>query len=99
VAVRLSIACAASAPRRAIEVTQGMRLAKIFTSLSCGVPVIHAGAGEGARLLERESRGLLVPPQQPHDLANAIIGLAADPGRRDAMARAGRALIERDYSW
>ncbi|MGZ8802033.1 MAG: glycosyltransferase family 4 protein, partial [Mycobacterium sp.] len=58
-----SIAFASVATLRSMPVTENMRLAKIFTSLSCGVPVIHAGRGEGARLLQREGCGVVVEPE------------------------------------
>jgi putative colanic acid biosynthesis glycosyltransferase WcaI len=94
-----SIAYASLAAIRAMPVTQGMRLAKIFTSLSCGVPVIHAGSGEGASLLEQNGCGVVTPPENPEALAAAIRSLLADPAKRDAMAAAGRALIVREFSW
>ena len=45
-----SIAFASIATLRNIEVAKGMRLSKIFPSLSCGVPVIYSGFGEAADL-------------------------------------------------
>jgi glycosyltransferase involved in cell wall biosynthesis len=94
-----SIAYASVATLRNVPVAAGMRLSKIFPSLSCGVPVIYAGVGEAADLLARESCGVVVPPERPEALADAIRRLAADPDERDALGVRGRAFVEREYSW
>ena len=94
-----SIAYASVATLRKIEVAQGMRLSKVFPSLSCGVPVIYAGVGEAAELLTANQCGVVVEPEEPALLARAVSKLASEPARRDAMACAGRRLVEREYSW
>lgn len=94
-----SIACASLITLRDIPVARHMRSAKIFPSLSCGCPVICSAGGEGADLVAASQCGVVVPPGDGTALAAAMAGLAADPQRRSQMARAGRALVERDYSW
>ena len=76
-----------------------MRLSKVFPSLSCAVPVIYAGVGEAAELLDAHKCGIVVAPEEPALLAQAIASLASDQSRRDDMGWAGRALVEREYSW
>jgi colanic acid biosynthesis glycosyl transferase WcaI len=82
-----------------IPVSRQMRLAKVFPALSCGVPVVLAGAGEGAELIDEAGCGRVVPPGDPGALATALTGLLADPELRSKQGRAGRELILRDYSW
>jgi glycosyltransferase involved in cell wall biosynthesis len=94
-----SIAYASIATLRKIEVAKSMRLSKVFPSLSCAVPVIYAGVGEAAELLEAHKCGVVVEPEQPEPLAQAVVRLAADPTERHEMGEAGRALVEREYSW
>jgi glycosyltransferase involved in cell wall biosynthesis len=94
-----SIACASLAMLRKMDVSQGMRLSKIFPSLSCAVPVIYAGLGEGAELLKANECGLVVTPEEPALLAEAIVNLACDHALRDRMGCAGRRLVETEYSW
>jgi glycosyltransferase involved in cell wall biosynthesis len=94
-----SIAYASVATLRQIEVAKSMRLSKVFPSLSCAVPVIYAGVGEAAELLEAHECGVVVTPEAPALLAQAIVRLASDSTRRHAMGWAGRALVEREYSW
>lgn len=94
-----SIAWAALATLRDVPVARTMRLAKIFPALSCGVPVIHAAHGEGAELLTRNACGIVVPPEDPAMLADAIIQLADDRVLRDLLGRNGRSFVEREYDW
>jgi glycosyltransferase involved in cell wall biosynthesis len=94
-----SIAYASVATLRKIEVAKSMRLSKVFPSLSCAVPVIYAGVGEAAELLEAHKCGVVVEPEEPALLAQAILGLVSDQSMRHAMGCAGRALVEREYSW
>ena len=43
--------------------------------------------------------GLLVPPDDPASLADALNMLIRDPGRADAMGRAGRERAVTEFSW
>jgi len=43
--------------------------------------------------------GWLVPPGDASALAAAISGALGEPGRLPAMGIAGRAIVERDFSW
>jgi glycosyltransferase involved in cell wall biosynthesis len=94
-----SIAYASVATLRQIEVAKSMRLSKVFPSLSCAVPVIYAGVGEAAELLEANKCGIVVAPEESALLAQAIVRLASDSTRRHEMGWAGRDLVAREYSW
>lgn len=94
-----SLAYASLATLRKIDVAKAMRLSKIFPSLSCEVPVIYAGVGEAADLLQSNQCGIATEPEDAALLAQAILTLAADPELRQRMGRAGRALVEHEYSW
>jgi glycosyltransferase involved in cell wall biosynthesis len=69
---------------------------KMFEYLAAGKAVIGSVTGEAAQIL-REAGAVVVPPEDSAALAQAIRALAADPGRRVAMNRAGRAFVERCY--
>lgn len=94
-----SVAYASVATVRNAPVAGQMRLAKVATSLACGVPVILTGRGEHAELLTRHELGVVVEPEQPRQLAAAIADLAADEARRARLSAAGRAFAERECSW
>jgi glycosyltransferase involved in cell wall biosynthesis len=69
---------------------------KMFEYLAAGKAVIGAVSGEAAQIL-REAGAVVVPPEDSAALADAIGTLAADPARRDAMGRQGRAYVERFF--
>jgi glycosyltransferase involved in cell wall biosynthesis len=94
-----SIAFASIATLRNMEVAKGMRLSKIFPSLSCGVPVIYSGSGEAAELIRATQCGVVVEPENPAMLAKAIKTLVSQPETRSDLGRSGRVLVEREYSW
>ncbi len=65
---------------------------KMFEYLAAAKPVIGSVAGETAQIL-REAGAVVVPPEDSAALAFAIGELAADPARRAAMGRQGRAYV------
>ncbi len=50
-------------------------------------------------VMEPGKSGLLVPKQDPHALAQAIMSLLSDPERAKAMGKRGRELVEQKYDW
>ena len=94
-----SIAYGSIALLRNIAVAKGMRLSKIFPSLSCGVPVIYSGIGEAADLLNDNSCGISIPPEDVPALASAIVDLADSQERRTQMGENGRKMVDKEYSW
>lgn len=94
-----SIAFASIATLRNIEVAKGMRLSKIFPSLSCGVPVIYSGFGEAADLIRATKCGMVVEPENPTLLAQAVSMLVSQPETRSDLGRRGKTFVEKEYSW
>lgn len=78
---------------------QGARPSKIFPSLACGTPVIFSGAGEAAELVEGNDCGLVVPPERPAELADAVRRLADDAALAARLGGCGRRFVEREYGW
>jgi len=61
--------------------------------LAAGLPVVAAQGGAIARMLAGPpAAGITTPPGDPAALAEALVLLAADPARREAMGRAARRL-------
>lgn len=95
----MSLTWASLVVLRKLQIAHKMRLSKAIPPLSCGVPLIYAGWGETAEIVEREGVGLRVEPENPEALAAAVERLADSPQLRDSMGRQGRALAEREFSW
>jgi len=67
-------------------------------SLAVGTPVIGTDLEGNPELVLHRQTGLLVKPRDPAGLAEALLGVAANPERGHAMGRAGRELVERQFS-
>ncbi|MET9726408.1 glycosyltransferase family 4 protein [Streptomyces zaomyceticus] len=63
-------------------------------AMASGVPVIAPAAGGPLDLVDHGRTGLLVPPEDPDALREAVAMLAAAPESRTAFGRAGRAAVE-----
>ena len=70
----------------------------LLEAAACGKPVIATDVPGCRSVVRHQSNGLLVPPQDPDALADAIVSLLADANRCSAMGRAGRDMVVREYS-
>ncbi|MDE7241720.1 glycosyltransferase family 4 protein [Desulfovibrio sp.] len=66
----------------------------IMEALSMTMPVVATDVCGIAEVIRNGETGLIVPQRDPAALADAIRAMLADRGRAQAMARAGRALVE-----
>jgi glycosyltransferase involved in cell wall biosynthesis len=64
-----------------------------------GLPVITTPFGAGAERVKDAVTGLLVDPRNAEEFAAAIVGLLEDQDRAHAMGSAGRAMIEKEFTW
>jgi glycosyltransferase involved in cell wall biosynthesis len=62
----------------------------VAEAMASGKPVIVSRVGGGPELLADGESGLLVPPEDPAALAQAILRLARQPERLDRMGEVGR---------
>jgi len=71
----------------------------LIESQACGTPVIASNI-PGVRTVVEDGRdGLLVPPNNPGALADAMKGLLADDAKRRMMGQQGRIKVEARYDW
>jgi glycosyltransferase involved in cell wall biosynthesis len=66
-------------------------------AMATGRPVVSCALSGIPELVRDEETGLLVPPDDPGALADAIARLAANPEERLRLGRQGRALVERQH--
>ncbi|MBN1484754.1 MAG: glycosyltransferase family 4 protein [Chloroflexia bacterium] len=66
---------------------------------SCKLPVVASRFGGFVEVVQHGETGLLVPPQDPVALAEAVRQLLADPERRRAMGQAGRRWVQSEFHW
>ena len=70
---------------------------KIMEAMAMGKAIVSTPAGIHGLDLE-PGRDVLVA-KTPEEMARAIAGLFADPAQREALERAARRTVERDFDW
>ena len=68
-------------------------------AMSCGTPVIATRAGALPEIVGSDGAGILVPPEDPVALSEAIKRLFGDESLRQRMGKAARKRIEESFSW
>jgi len=79
------------------EPGEGFGIAFLEAS-ACGLPVIAGHSGGVAEAVKDGETGLLVNPDDPADLAAALLRLKRDPALRRRLGQAGRAWAE-EHDW
>jgi starch synthase len=68
-------------------------------AMACATGVVASRVGGIPEVVDDGETGLLVPPEDPAALADALNSLLRDPGRAAAMGLAGRKRAEAEFSW
>ncbi|MGH3253052.1 MAG: glycosyltransferase, partial [Trebonia sp.] len=68
-------------------------------AMACATAVVASRVGGIPEVVDASVTGLLVPPDDPASLADALNLLLRDPGRADAMGLAGRSRAVAEFSW
>ena len=71
----------------------------IVEGMACGVPVVGTRVGGMLETVIHGETGLLVEPEQPDALAEAMITILSDRRLAVAMSQAGRARAVAQFSW
>jgi O-antigen biosynthesis protein WbqP len=71
---------------------------KLFDYLACGRPVVAAVRGDAAEVVEASGAGVVVRPEDGRMLAETLLALREDPGRRAALAQRGPVWVAQGYS-
>lgn len=66
----------------------------IIEAMLHGIPVVAVEGGGPSEILEHGRTGLLVPPQDVHRLAAAMVRIASDPCYAAALAAGGRQSVQ-----
>ena len=68
-------------------------------AMACSTAVVASRVGGIPEVVEAGVTGLLVPPDDPAALSDALNLLLRDPGLAEAMGRAGRERAVTEFSW
>jgi glycosyltransferase involved in cell wall biosynthesis len=70
----------------------------LLEAMGVGVPVVQPRRGAFTEIVEKTGGGVLVPPDDPKALADALHALWQDPARRDQLGRQGFEGVREHYS-
>jgi glycosyltransferase involved in cell wall biosynthesis len=73
---------------------------KLYETMAAARPVIASAEPDSdiAQLLQQSGAGLLVEPENPQQLAHAILALRSDPALCESMGTRGRAYVAQHHS-
>lgn len=71
----------------------------VLEAAACGLPAVVSDAGGLPEIVVERVTGHVIPDGDPDLAASALVRLARDPVRRDAMGRAARERAVRRFSW
>ncbi|MGH3391547.1 MAG: glycosyltransferase family 4 protein [Actinomadura sp.] len=83
--------------RRGLDV-EGLGIVYLEASAT-GLPVIAGDSGGAPDAVLDGETGMVVPGRSATAVADAVIGLLADPARAQAMGEKGRSWVEREWTW
>ncbi|MCX7569517.1 glycosyltransferase [Tumebacillus sp. DT12] len=79
------------------SLSEGLSVA-LLEALAVGVPAIATAVGGSPEVIDSGEDGLLVPPADPEELAQAICLLVKDKELRLRMAKAGQEMVYRRFT-
>lgn len=86
-------------PMKDVKVSETAHPSKVLEFLACGRPVVCSTKGELADLIHSSKSGLVVEPNNPQALAEAILDLYQNDEERMAMGRNGRNYVLLYFSY
>jgi glycosyltransferase involved in cell wall biosynthesis len=94
----LSASDIALIPLKKAEIFKGALPSKIFDAWACGRPVLLSIDGEAREVLERVKGGKYIPPEDPTEMAKALLELRDSPDERKSMGENGLNYTRQNHS-
>jgi len=67
--------------------------------MSFGLPIIGSSFGHINDYIEKDNIGIVVNPEDPEEIANALIKILSDPKLYDMYSKNGLEASEKKYRW
>ena len=71
----------------------------VLEYLAAGLPTVASRVGGNAEIIQDGKTGLLVPPEDPSALAEALLRLLRDPGFAASLGKNGREYVASEFSF
>jgi colanic acid biosynthesis glycosyl transferase WcaI len=94
----LSASDVALIPFRKLDIFQATIPLKLFDAWACARPVILCNEGESCELVYSAKGGIVIPPEEPEKMVEAILRLKDSPIERKSMGDNGLGYINLNYS-
>lgn len=77
----------------------GLSALKTYEYLACGKPLVASSISGVKDLIELSGGGISISPENPEELANAVVELILNENMRALMGERGRKYIVENHSW
>lgn len=77
----------------------GLSALKTYEYLACGKPIVASSIPGVKDLIELSGGGISVSPENPDDLASAVVELILNGNKRALMGERGRKYVVENHSW
>lgn len=85
-------------PLKNIELFKTFIPSKMFEIMACGVPIVASLEGEAAQILEDSKAAKVVKPDNPEEIASAIIELINDKEKYNGMKANGPGFVVENFA-
>lgn len=85
-------------PLKNIELFKTFIPSKMFEIMACGIPIVASLEGEAADILNDSKSALVVEPDNPEEIKEAILKLKEDRTLYDQFKKNGPIFVEENYS-
>jgi glycosyltransferase involved in cell wall biosynthesis len=93
----LNLAYATIIPLRRLDLFKAALPSKMFESMATAKPIVASLWGEAAELIESAGCGVVVAPEDPAALRDAVERLAADPSLARELGEKGRQYVQAHF--
>jgi D-inositol-3-phosphate glycosyltransferase len=83
----------------AVPYVRAMQSGVAHLAYGFGRPVVGSDVGDIPSVVRNGENGILVPPRNPGELAEALLMPLADPAFASRLGAAGRQRVQRESSW
>lgn len=77
----------------------GLSALKTYEYLACGKPIVASSISGVKDLIEASGGGISVTPENPEELATAVVSLLSNENTRALMGENGRRYVVENHSW
>jgi glycosyltransferase involved in cell wall biosynthesis len=85
-------------PLKKLDLFKGALPSKMFEALSSELPIVLAVEGEAEKLINDAKAGITVEPENPKEIAEAVLTLYNDKELRENLGRNGRKYVIQNFS-